>query len=54
MYVINIYILKCDYCLNFPLEYKLNEVNNFAWLTAIDSAPRIVPGTKQIFVETKN
>lgn len=27
-------------------SYKLNEGNNFVWFTAVDSAPRIVPGTK--------
>lgn len=36
------YILKCGY-LNFPVEP-----------TTIDSAPRLVSGTKYIFIETKN
>ena len=42
IYIIYIYIFKCGY-LNFPVEP-----------TAIDSASRLVSGTKYIFIETKN
>ena len=46
-----IYIYFKMWLSEFP---NRTQVSNFFWPTTIDSAPRLVSGTKYIFVEIKN